>query len=343
MVKLRILIMAVLLTWLSSTSRAGTVEATQEMVSAAKSLLASLNTDQKAKATFDFSGPERQNWHFIPKERKGLPLKEMTMAQRHLATALLSSALSSKGLIKATTIMSLEQILLDMEQGKGPIRDPERYFFSVFGTPSDSGTWGWRWEGHHMSLNFTLVEGKIIGLTPSFMGSNPGEVRLGDRAGLRTLAGEEFTGRALVTSLSPTQQGLAIYTNIAPADVINLPDRELKLMEPAGIAGDKLDANQQQMLVKVIEEYVRRYRPELADADMARIKADGWGKIYFAWAGSMEIGQPHYYRVQGTDWLMEYDNTQNNANHVHAAWRDLKNEFGGSALKRHYQNEHNTK
>lgn len=343
MSKLHTLVLALVLALLQPGARAGSAEATQDMLTAAKSFLATLTPDQKAKAMFEFAGTERQNWHFIPKERKGLPLKEMTIAQRHLATALLASAMSSRGMIKATTIMSLEQILLEMEQGKGPLRDPERYFFSIFGTPTDNGTWGWRCEGHHMSLNFSLVDGKIAGLTPSFMGSNPGEVRVGDRAGLRVLAGEEFTGRALVTALTPDQQSIAIYTNVAPADVINLPDREAKTIEPLGISAAKLNPAQQQMLLTLIEEYVRRYRPELADADMAKIKAEGWEKIHFAWAGSMLIGQPHYYRVQGTEWMMEYDNTQNNANHVHASWRDLNNDFGGSMLKRHYQIEHNTK
>src|SRR5690349_2488707 len=161
-----------------------------EMAEAAENFLASLSGEQRAKATFDLKSDERLNWHFIPRERKGLPIKEMTGEQRALANVLLSSGLSHRGYFKASTIMSLEQILRDMEQGKGPVRDPERYFFSIFGKPESHGTWGWRVEGHHLALNFT-ISGDEISVAPNFMGTNPGEVREGPRKGLRVLGVEE--------------------------------------------------------------------------------------------------------------------------------------------------------
>ncbi len=314
-----------------------------EMAQTAGHFLQSLTPDQKAKATYPLTDPERVNWHFIPKERKGLPLKEMTHAQRHLATGLMASGLSSKGLIKATTIMSLEQILLEIEQGKGPKRDPEMYFITIFGEPKESGTWGWRVEGHHLSLNFTVVAGQVGSVTPSFMGTNPGEVRTGIRTGLRTLAGEENIARELAKSLTAEQRAAVIFTNKAPADIITSADRKARVLEPKGLVASKLNAAQQQLLWSVITEYVGRARPEVATAELAKMRAAGIGQIYFGWAGSTETGEGHYYRIQGSGWLLEYDNTQNNNNHVHAVWRDLKNDFADDPLARHYSQEHNKK
>src|SRR6266540_3283220 len=190
-----------------------------EMAAAANNLLATLTPEQAAKATYALEDNERFNWHFIPRERKGLPLKEMLPEQKHLAHALLSTALSHRGYLKASTIMSLEQVLRDVEQGKGPTRDPELYFLTIFGKPDPKGTWGWRLEGHHLSLNFLLVDGKEIAVTPSFLGSNPGEIREGPRKGLRVLGAEEDLARQLVRSLKDAQKKVAIYTNTAPREI----------------------------------------------------------------------------------------------------------------------------
>jgi hypothetical protein len=310
----------------------------EEMADAATHFLAALSPEQKTKATFDLKDDERLNWHFIPKARKGLPLKEMTPPQRHLAQGLLSTALSQRGYMKASTIMSLEQILADIEQGKGPVRDPELYFVSIFGKPGAKETWAWRWEGHHLAMNFSIVDGEKISMTPSFMGSNPAEVRMGQRSGLRVLEHEEDLARKLVRSLDDQQRQAAVYTNTAPADIITGADRQARLLTPAGLAMSRMNSEQKETLMDLVKEYIYRNRGEVADRDLKRIQETG--NITFAWAGSTEPGQGHYYRIQGRTFLMEYDNTQNNANHIHAVWRDLDNDFGGDPLRRHYEQHH---
>jgi Protein of unknown function (DUF3500) len=311
----------------------------EEMADAANHFLAALTPEQKAKATFDLKDAERSNWNFVPLIRKGLTFKEMTPGQQRLGQALLNSALSQRGFMKAMTIMSLDDILKEMEQGSGPVRDPELYYVSIFGKPDAAGTWGWRIEGHHLSLNFVIVDGTNTTVTPSFFGSNPAEVRTGARTGLSVLGTEESLGRQLIKSLNDAQKKIAIYTNIAPKEIITGNQRKATLLTPMGLAASKLDKAQLALLRQIIEEYVRRYRPELADADLKKIEKVGWSKIFFAWAGGVEPGEGHYYRVQGPAFLMEFDNTQNNANHVHTVWRDLENDFGEDLLRKHYDQE----
>ncbi len=310
-----------------------------EIADAAKNFLAALTPEQAAKAKFEMASGERVNWHFVPKERKGLSMKDMTPAQDHLAYGLLGSTLSQRGFLKATTIMSLEQILLEMEKGSGPTRDTENYFVSIFGEPG-AKVWGWRFEGHHMSFNFTIAGDKIVSATPSFYGSNPGEVKTGARKGLRILGREEDLGRKLVKALSAEQQKTAIYTNKAPADIITGADRKARLLTPDGIASSKLDAGQREMLWEIIKEYVFRHREDAAREELEKIQALSAEKIFFAWAGGTELGEGHYYRVQGPTFLIEYDNTQNNANHPHAVLRSIDNDFGDDVLKAHYDADH---
>ena len=305
------------------------------MAGAANNLLAALSPEQRAKAAFDFQTDERVNWHYVPQPRKGLPLAEMTAAQKHLAHVLLSSALSHRGYFKAATIMSLEQILFDLEK-QAPHRNAELYYVSVFGTPGKE-VWGCRIEGHHLSLNFTVRGDAVLATTPSFLGTNPAEVRTGPRAGLRVLAQEEDLGRQLLKSFDAKQRAVAIITNVAPKDVISGDARKATRLEPLGLSAAKMDSHQRETLKALIREYLGRNRAELADADWAKIEKAGWGKIFFAWAGAVEPGKGHYYRIQGATFLLEYDNTQNDANHIHAVWRDLENDFGDDLLKRHYE------
>jgi hypothetical protein len=311
----------------------------EDMAEAAQTFLNALNETQRGKAVYELKDDERFNWHFVPKARKGLSFKEMEPHQRALAHALLSSGLSHRGYFKASTIMSLEQILKETEKGSGPTRDPEAYFVTIFGKPESHGNWAWRFEGHHLALNFT-VAGHEVAVTPSFMGTNPGEVREGPRKGLRVLGREEDLARELVKSLNAEQQKVAIFTNKAPADIITGADRKARVLEPKGISKNKLNKKQQQLLMSLIEEYLYRARPEVAQAEMKEVEDAAAKEIWFAWGGSTEPKEGHYYRVQGPTFLLEYDNTQNNANHVHAVWRDLKNDFGEDILRKHYDESH---
>ncbi|MDB5293424.1 MAG: hypothetical protein JWL69_4665 [Phycisphaerales bacterium] len=313
--------------------------ASEQMATAAHNFWASLTPEQQARAGFDFDNAERMNWHFIPKERKGLPWKDMTSAQRALGHAFLASGLSQRAYMQAQTIMSLDQVLKEMEPGppKTPLRDPDNYYFSIFGTPGEKGTWGWRVEGHHLSLNFTIVDGKAAVGGPIFLGSNPAEVRQGPRKGLRVLAEEEDMGFALIKSLSPDQQKKAIINDKAPNEIITGADRKANPGEPAGVAAGGMNAEQKTQLMALIEFYANRLRPELADDDMKKIEKAGIDKIHFAWAGATAPGEAHYYRIHGPTFLVEFDNTQNNANHVHTVWRDAANDFGEDLLKKHYE------
>jgi hypothetical protein len=318
----------------------GVAKASREMASAARNLWASLSPEQRQKIGFDFNDPLRHDWHFIPRERKGLPFKEMSGAQRALAHGLLASGLSQSGYLKAETIISLEQILESIEQGKGPLRDSERYFFTIFGDPGSPGSkqpWGWRLEGHHLSLNFTIVGDKGAVGGPTFMGTNPAEVKDGPRQGLRVLGEEEDLARKLVKSLDSGQKSKALVEIVAPKDILTLAARKATPLKPAGIMMGDLNAEQKELLNSIVVLYAERLRPELAANDLGKILKAGVDKIGFAWAGGLERGEPHYYRIQGPTFLIEYDNTQNNANHVHSVWRDFEGDFGEDLLKQHYE------
>lgn len=315
-------------------------EVAGEMSKAASALLASLDDQQKAKISFEMSNDkERHNWHFIPRDRKGLTWKEMQPAQQRLAFSLLVSGLSSRGYASAVQIMSLEQILLDMEKGKGPRRDPENYAVSIFGTPDAAGSWGWRVEGHHLSLNFTIADGMLVAAGPVFFGTNPAEIRQGPRKGLRVLDKEEDLGFALIHLLTDEQRKAAVIQTKAPNEIITGNSAKARL-EPVGVAFSALSEPQKQLLQLLVKTYAQRLRVDLAEQDLSAIEKAGWDKVQFAWAGAMEAGEGHYYRLQGPTFLVEFDNTQNNANHIHTVWRDLQNDFGEDILKEHYEQDH---
>jgi len=304
------------------------------MSETANNFLVSLTSDQSSKARFTFADDERFNWHYIPKERKGLPIREMSPYQRHLASALLSSALSQKGYIKATTIMSLEDVLKMLEKDSGERRNPEKYYFSIFGDPSEKSIWAFRVEGHHLSLNFTLANGKVVG-SPNFYGANPAEVREGPRKGLRVLHNEEDLGRTLLQSLTAEQKTTAIVAKEAYKDILTEASRKAALKgQPSGLAASKMNAHQKELLQKLIDEYVNNVPASVAQTRSALVKKAGTN-LFFAWAGAEEKGGPHYYRIQSPDFLIEYDNTQNNANHIHSVWREIKGDFGEDLLTEH--------
>ena len=327
----------------------GADKSAAEMGNAAAKFLAGLSAEQRRQAAFPFEGPERLHWHFIPTEmfpRKGLPIAAMSPSQRQLAHALLRAGLSQRGYLTATAIMDLETILGALEAAEGSsgipgrpgellVRNPEGYLFSVFGTPSPSGAWGWRVEGHHVSLNFTVVNGAFVAATPSFFGSNPAEVRAGPKKGLRILAAEEDSARALLAALDASQRAKAITAAAAPDDIQTMSALKVDPLSPAGISAGELTPIQRELLLKVIDAYASAMAPDLAADRMARITKAGLEKVAFAWAGDTARGRRHYYRVQGPTFLIEYDNTQNDANHIHSVWRDFEGDFGRDLLREH--------
>lgn len=325
--------------------------AAPRMAATAKNFIASLTDEQKAIALLPFEpGPltdksNRAFWHYIPSDdiparyghpRPGLMLKDMSPHQKALAAALLSAGLSQQGFIKATTIMSLEDILRILEKDTKGRRDPEKYHFSIFGQPSESGTWAYRIEGHHVSLHFTVVKGKAVG-NPTFFGSNPAEVRIGERAGLRVLAAEEDKARALLGSLTPEQKKIAILSEKAPGDILTERTRRAAIEgKPSGLEAAKMTPAQRKLLDALIHEYIDNLPAELAEQRRQRL-AEAKGRLWFAWMGAEEKGKGHYYRVQAPGFLIEYDNTQNQANHIHSVWRDFEGDFGEDLLRTHYQ------
>ena len=312
------------------------------MSTAALKFLDSLNDEQEAAVRFPFDGEDRFDWHFIPRERKGVALKTMTGSQRSAALDLVRTGLSEEGFTKAEIIRQLEQILFNQE-GRD-IRDPDLYFFMVFGEPGDGNTWGWRYEGHHISQNWTIVNGTAIAATPQFFGSNPAEVRDGPRQGLRVLGSEEDQARALLGSLNESQRAAALLSKEAPSDILTRSQQRVTLLEDFGVAHRDLDADQQAALWSIIEEYASAQPAPVAEERLASVHDVGLDGIRFAWMGGDAQGQPHYYRIQGPTFLIEYDNTQGNANHVHSVWRDFDGDFGRDLLAAHYrQYDHGTR
>jgi hypothetical protein len=319
------------------------------MAAAATKFLSGLTADQRQQATFAFESEERMRWHFIPTEtfpRKGLTVKEMTEPQRKLAHDLLKAGLSQRGYLTASSIMDLETVLgaLEAAQRAGAaqpprtaplVRDPERYFFSVFGTPSEKSTWGWRVEGHHVSLHFTVVNGTMVAGSPTFFGSNPAEVREGPKKGLRILGAEEDAARALLQSLDASQRTKAIFDATAPGDMITMANVNITPLSPTGLGADAMTAAQRELLMTLVDVYIGKMAPDLAADRLAKLRKAGVEKIGFAWAGDTERGKKHYYRVQGPTFLIEYDNTQNDGNHIHSVWRDFQGDFGRDLLREH--------
>jgi hypothetical protein len=306
------------------------------MKSAADAFLGSLDEAQRGKAAFAFDSDERENFRFTPQTRKGLPLKEMSDAQRAAAMKLLEAALSEKGKLKAMQVITLEGVLREMEK-RPDYRDPGKYYVSIFGKPGDAKSWGWKFEGHHLALNYTVVNGEEFSVTPSFYGANPGEVRQGEHKGLRVLKAEDELAHALVNVLLEGGKKEVIFSDKPPAEILTAENRKATALEPVGVAAADMSAAERKALFDLISEYTGRHREDLAAADMKKIEAAGIGKIRFGWAGGTRPGEAWYYRIQGPTFLMEAANTQNDANHVHATWRDFEGDFGRDILGEHYR------
>ena len=338
---LRLTVAALLVSVLMGSALFASQRSAANMSNAAGQFLNSLSPEQRAKASFAFSSDDRLRWHFIPNEmfpRKGLMLKDMNAEQRRLADALLGTGLSSRGLVKVKAIIELEDVLKVVEVGGKFARNKEEYLFSVFGTPGPKGAWGWRVEGHHISIRFTITDGSIgsqVASSPMFLGSNPAEVREGPQKGTRVLGEEEDAGRALVQALSPDQLRTAVINPVAPTDILTMNKNDLTPLPEEGILHSALQPQQQLLLQRVIEVYVSTMETDVAAERLAVATRAGMDKVRFAWAGSTERGQKHYYRIQGPTFLIEFDNTQNDGNHVHSVWRDFNGDFGRDLLREH--------
>lgn len=305
------------------------------MQSAADAFLGSLDAAKLAKAAFPFAADARENFRFTPQVRSGLPLKEMDEAQRAAALQLLDAALSDPGRRKATQIMTLEGVLADLENNPD-YRDAGKYYLSLFGKPGDTAGWGWKFEGHHLALNYTIVGGKAVAVTPSFFGANPADVRAGPHQGLRVLKAEDELAHALVTTLLASGNKDVIFSNQPPAEILTAENRQATALAPVGVAAGDMSEAQRKALLELVSEYTGRHRKDLAAADQRKIEAAGIASIRFGWAGGTRPGDAWYYRIQGPTFLMEAANTQNHANHIHATWRDFAGDFGHDLLAEHY-------
>ena len=298
-----------------------------KMRESAEHFLAALPERQRASAMRAFDDPDRVDWHYTPRSRNGISLKELDPSGRGAVHALLKTALSAAGYRKVVNIIELELVLRELETF-GLMRDPGRYHVTFYGTPSRTDRWGWRFEGHHLSLNFTLAGDRVAVDTPSFFGANPANVPSGPKKGFRALGEEHDSGWAVLDSLSEAQRREAVVSTRTYGDIVTSNREKVDPLETAGLPASKLDARQRALLWKIVELYAASFEPGLADARLARARADGIEALRFAWAGSTARGAPHYYRVQGTLFLIEYDASQDGGNHFHTVWRDFAGDFG---------------
>jgi hypothetical protein len=334
---------ALLAAWVAGVTIASE-RAASSMANAANKFLGALTPEQRQQASFALESEELTRWHYVPATqfpRNGLPIRAMNESQRALAQELLKTGLSQRGYTQATTIMTdLELILKALENGSA-MRDPEQYCFSIFGTPAAKGAWGWRVNGHHLSLHFTIANGSTVASAPTFFGSNPAEVRVeGPKKGLRVLGDREDTARALLMALDPAQRTTATLEGVAPGDIVTKTAAKVDPLSPSGLAASAMTPKQREMLMAVIDTYSSSMAPDIAAERLAQLRTAGLDKIAFAWAGESEPGKKHYYRVQGPTFLIEYDNTQNDGNHVHSVWRDFNGDFGRDLLREHVHAVH---
>jgi hypothetical protein len=308
------------------------------MIEAAQRFRDTLTKEQLAQASFTFEDPERLNWHFIPRPRKGLPLRDLEGPALKAAHALLASGLSSAGYEQALGVMSLEEVLYLLETGdraeRRERRNPGKYYLSIFGTPSGTGHWGWRVEGHHLSLNYTLENGQVTGSTPEFFGANPAFIDAGPGRAIRVLGTEEDLARQILKLCNADTLKVVHVDPRAPDDLRGGNPQggpnttQAETTPPIGLPASKMTGDQKMLLSKLLAEYLKNMPADIAGQRRARLTEAGFDNIHFAWWGDTERNQRHQYRVQGPTFLIEYNNTQNNANHVHSFWRDLAGDFG---------------
>jgi Protein of unknown function (DUF3500) len=307
------------------------------MARAAAAFVQALEPDQRQSALFAFGHDERRNWHYVPRSRAGVAFKDLTPGARAAAHELMKASLSGVGYAKVVNVVKLEEVLRQLETFGGLLRDPEKYYVSIFGAPEAAAPWGWRLEGHHLSLNFTLVPGRPVAVTPAFFGANPADVPSGPHRGLRTLAEEQDLGVAIARGVDASLRGRLVIAAESLGDIVSGPGRGDSLKAPAGVALGALAAEPRALALRLIETYARNMRSEIAEEELRRMREAGSERVHFAWAGPIDPKQPHYYRLHGPTLLIEYDNSQNRANHVHSVWHDPRNDFGADLLRAHYE------
>ncbi len=298
----------------------------------------SLSDEQWDKAYFDFDIEEREEWDFVPvltKPRPGIQLSELNNKQEDLLFKLVRSYLSKSGYEKTKQIISLEEVLAEIS-GDTEYRDPEKYHAAFYGDPRKDDPWSWSFEGHHVSLNFTVVDGKIS-MTPRFFGANPAIVPSGSRKGERTLKEEEDLGLQLINMMSASKRKKAIFEEEAFPDNVTGVLSKVNPLEPVGVSTREMTEEEIEILDELIHVYLSSMPEKLAEKRRKNIEIEDWDEIHFGWAGETDLGEPHYYRVQGKTFLIEFDNTQNDANHIHTVWRDFDGDFGRDLIKEHYE------
>lgn len=308
------------------------------MIETCAAFLDHLSGPHRDAALFSFDDAERLKWSYLPGPRRGLPLGSLTSEDRGRLQQLLRSGLSEHGETTVTAIIEHELILGALESKHGldsSGRDPALYFLSVFGEPQGATEWAWRLEGHHLSLHFTLLGNALVASTPSFFGANPARVPYGTHKGLRILAPLEDLAFALMPSFSEGQRRRALVADTAPRDIITSTQRRISLGRAEGLPSSAMSSGQRALLVALIDAYAQRLAEPLRTATQ-----DAVGPVHFAWAGGFANGEPHYYRIQGESILIEYDNVQNGANHIHSVWRDASDDFGADPLKQHHERHH---
>jgi hypothetical protein len=332
-----------LLAILTSFAQPASKAVKDDMREAARAFVTTLTEEQKKEAVFPYDHEERYVWYFTPHERKGLTMKKMTEPQRKAAMALLQSGLSEEGYRKATEIIDLENVLRVVENRppNDTYRDPENYFVTVFGDPEGKNPWGWRFEGHHLSVRFSSLTGRVVETSPLFFGSNPGEVRAEvPQKGRRVLSKETDLAFTLLESLTPEQRQRAVLTPKAYPEIVTGNQRRASLERMDGLALSEMNAKQRPLFMALLQTYLNNYRVTLAKQQLEKLQKGGLDSLRFAWAGDLTPqlgeGKGWYYRIHGPTILIEYDNTQTNANHVHTVVRDLTNDFGEDMLREHY-------
>lgn len=303
----------------------------------AKIFISTLTPEQRQSAVlpfFKFSPPE---WHFFPASmlpRPGVFIKDLGIVQKAKLDDFIREYLSMSGYRRTKEIMELENVLREL-QPQNPHRIPENYSIAVYGTPHPDSVWAWTLEGHHLSLHFTVVKDKTS-FAPFFFGTNPAEVKEGPSKGKRVIAAEEDIAFEFMHSLTPEQSQKAIFQATAFKEIVTANATQVSPLDPAGIAIGELQATQKDILLKLLNIYLSSMRNDLALKRFERIQSEDLDAMRFGWAGAVEKGKPHYYRIQGKTFLIEFDNIQNDANHIHIVWRDFDGDFGRDLLREHY-------